>query len=166
MARWKQGIKIFSVRSAYAMLFMILELMIGGCASTPAIDVAQSIHAKSFSVRPGYANIYVYRDTQSQYSGDSSIVIDNKNLGIVRENNFVFFEVTPGKHHICGDDINNILSVNADAGKNYFVAATLTGSLFTKHTVFDFSDELDGKAEVLKSTLSGRPVQHGPALHC
>ena len=138
---------------AACILIFSLAFANSGYARDQSFDVERSVYAKAFKVQPNHANIYVYRDTNSDFNGDSPIAIDSKNLGVIKGRSFVFFEVLPGKHFICGDSIDHVLSLNADSGKSYFIAATLMGTRFNKYTAFDITDEIEGKTEVRQDTM-------------
>jgi hypothetical protein len=139
---------------------MIKKLMAGslfcaalltGCATVKMSSVAMDTQAKTFSVKPGKANIYFYRDWWFSGIELHGVELDGKPMGETTRMTYFMFEVEPGKHTLVSIPMNDPpLELEVKPGKNYFVQ-----QLFFPmgRTGLAVNDEEEGKVSVLKCQL-------------
>ena len=128
--------------------------LIAGCAQLPPSPA--ETQAKRFESAPGKAVIYVVRPSTG-YDGHGTIALDDSITITMFGGNFFRWEVAPGTHRIAGraQDVSR-LTLNAEAGKVYFVRHTVTGSDGrTWGGSLEILTERDGQVLVGRATLLG-----------
>jgi uncharacterized protein DUF2846 len=136
-------------------LFIAILIFIAGCAQIP--PTPQEIQAKTFESVPGKAVIYIVRGNPDMYFGHGSFALDDKIVITMMQGNFYLWEVAPGPHHIVGraQDMSRV-TINAEAGKVYFVQHTVFGSRgSTTGGNMQLMPEREGRAMVQRATLVG-----------
>jgi hypothetical protein len=134
---------------------VLLSLMAGaafltGCASVPMASLEQDAQTKTFSVKPGKANIYVYRNESMGAAIKMDVSLDGKPVGQTAAKTFFALEVAPGKHTLQGD---SVLDLTAQAGKNYFVWQEVKMGILVAGNKLQLVDEATGKAGVAECKL-------------
>jgi len=109
----------------------------------------QDAQSKTFSVKPGKANIYVYRNEVLGAAIKMDVSLDGKPVGQTAAKTFFALEVAPGKHTLQGD---SALDLTAEAGKNYFVWQEVKMG-FIAGNKLQLVDEATGKAGVAECKL-------------
>lgn len=129
---------------------------LAGCASVPMALPEQDARAKSFSVKPGKANIYVYRNESMGAAVKMPVTLNGKPLGATGAKTFLFAEVSPGKHIFVSKTENDYpLEVTAVAGKNYFVWQEVKMGLLQARSQLHLVDEVVGKSGVKECQMAG-----------
>ena len=114
----------------------ILTLALGALVScvtaqlaTPDSDAA----AKKFQPPEGKANLYVARSGSSFGETTFKVVVDGKTVGAVSPGTFVLVELSPGTHNVAAASVetSSKVSLNAEAGKNYFYEVTAKAGDYT-----------------------------------
>ena len=138
-----------------ACIFVALVLMISGCVATVAMmPETLDVEAKRFSPPPDKANIYVVRPS---YVAGSAVLIqvylDGKILGSVAEGTYLLFEVDPGanKIEVITKENQDAVTLNTEAGENYFVFAVSQWGWWTARAGLIELDEEDGRKAVEES---------------
>jgi Protein of unknown function (DUF2846) len=73
-------------------------------------------------VKPGTANIYVFRNEQMGAAIKMPVALDGKLVGDTAAKTYLLLQVPPGSHAIVSKTENDAtLTVNAQAERNYFV---------------------------------------------
>ena len=130
-----------------------ISLCLGtGCATAPMADKEAEAQAKTFSVKPNKANIYIYRGYFLPNAGWTvPILIDDNKVGELPISAFLVKEVDPGLHVIVGKaSTDGEVKIVTEAGRNYFIWIKLAadmGSLFGK-VEMEVLDEAHGQAGV------------------
>jgi hypothetical protein len=136
-------------------LLIAALVLVAGCAQLPPSPA--EIQAKRFESVPGKAVIYIVRGDPDLYSGHGSLSLDDSIMITMFEGNFFRWEVAPGPHRIAGmaQDMSRV-TINAEAGKIYFVQHKVTG--FRGSTWGGFLEmvpEQHGRNLVQRATLLG-----------
>src|SRR5262245_25959353 len=101
---------------------LLVAALASGCASVPMASPEKDKAAKSDTVKPGKANIYVYRNEMFGAAIAMRVQLNGKEIARTGAKTYLLLEVDPGTHTILSDTENaSSLSVNAVAGRNYFV---------------------------------------------
>ena len=130
-------------------------LMISGCAATVAMmPETLDVEAKRFSPPPDKANIYVVRP--SYFAGSAVLIqvyLDGKILGSVAPGTYLLFEVDPGanKIEVITKENQDAVTLNTEAGENYFVFAVSQWGWWTARARLIELDEEDGRKAVEES---------------
>lgn len=136
-------------------LLIMIFMFVGGCAQIP--PTPEETQAKKFESVPGKAVIYIVRGYPDLYFGHGSLGLDDKIAITMMEGNFYRWEVAPGPHLIAGkgQDMSRV-TINAEAGKIYFVQHIVQGYRSTTHGGhLQLIPEREGRAMVQRATLLG-----------
>jgi hypothetical protein len=129
-------------------------VLASGCASVPMASPERDSAAKSFSVKPGKANIYVYRNESMGAAIRMTLALDDKLVGSTAAKTYVLLEVNPGKHTLISKAENDsTLTVSAAPGRNYFVWQEVKMGVFGARSALQLVDEATGKAGVAECKL-------------
>jgi hypothetical protein len=125
-----------------------------GCASVPMAKPELDTAAKSYSVKPDKANIYVYRNETFGAAIKMPVVLNGKLVGDTAAKTFMILEVPPGTHTVMSKTENDsTVTVDAAAGRNYFVWQEVKMGLFAARSSLQQVDEAIGKAGVAECKL-------------
>lgn len=131
-----------------------LIVLLSGCASVPMASMERDNQAKTFAVKPGLSNIYVYRNESMGAAIKMDVELDGKSIGQTVAKSYFALEVSPGKHTLVSKAENDSsLEVNAEAGKNNFVWQEVKMGLIIARTKLQLVDEATGMAGVAESKL-------------
>jgi len=129
-------------------------VLASGCASVPMASPERDGAAKSFSVKPGKANIYVYRNESIGAAIKMTLVMDGKLVGSTASKTYALLEVNPGKYTLLSKAENDsTLTVTAAAGRNYFVWQEVKMGVFGPRSALQLVDDATGKAGVAECKL-------------
>ena len=129
-------------------------VLASGCASVPMASPERDSAAKSFSVKPGKANIYVYRNESMGAAIKFTLALDGKLVGSTASKTYVLLEVDPGKHTLISKAENDsVLAVTAASGRNYFVWQEVKMGMLSARSSLQLVDEATGKAGVAECKL-------------
>jgi len=110
--------------------------------------------AKTFTVKPDKANIYVYRNETMGAAVKMPIALDGKLVGDTAANTFLILEVPPGNHTILSKTENDsTLTVSATAGSNYYIWQEVKMGMFAARSALHLVDEATGKAGIAECKL-------------
>lgn len=100
-------------------------LLLAGCTQLP--PTAEDLQSKKFETASGKAAIYIVR-SRVDSPNDGTIMIGNNGMITTRQGTYYRWEVTPGTQRIQGyGPYNTSVTVQAEAGKVYFVQHTVVG---------------------------------------
>ncbi len=129
-------------------------LIISGCASVPMADAEKDATAKTFTVKPGKANIYLYRDETIAASIKMDVSLDGQPIGQTVYNSFLLAEVNPGNHKISSEAENtSTVDILAEEGKNYYVWQEVKMGVLLARNGLQIVDVETGKKGVLECRL-------------
>lgn len=130
-------------------------VLTSGCASVQMASEQQDSAAKSYAVKPGTANIYVYRNEQMGAAIKMPVALNGKLVGDTAAKTYLLLQVPPGSHAIVSKTENDAtLTVNAQAGRNYFVWQEVKMGMMTARSLLHLVDEPTGKAGVAECKLA------------
>jgi hypothetical protein len=109
----------------------------------------QDAAAKTYQVKQGKANIYVYRNENLGGAIKLTLLMDGKLVGDTGPKTYYLLEVEPGRHTLLSKAENDsVLELNAQAGRNHFVWQEVKMGLWQPRTLLQEVDEATGKAGV------------------
>ena len=133
--------------------FILIASLLAGCAPLP--PTPQDIQAKKFEAVPNQAVIYIVRTPMDSHQVGSLVLDDGGSLTTYR-NTYYRWVVAPGRHRIAGfGQQNAAITLDAEAGKIYFVEHTVLGTARTgaAFTFLRRMDEQAGREAVLRGEL-------------
>jgi hypothetical protein len=137
-----------------ALTMLIAALAVGGCASVPMADKSADREAKLFTVKPGLANIYIYRTDSIGSAVAIPVLLDGVIVGNTAKQTFLVKQVHPGRHTIISRaEIDARLDVAAVAGQNYFVWQEIKLGALKAGSDLHLVDEAAGKKGVKNCSL-------------
>ena len=137
------------LRNLIAAGAVALVVLASGCASVPMATPEQDMAAKSYSVKPDKANIYVYRNETMGAAIKMPVALDGRLVADTGAKTFMLLEVSPGSHTIVSKTENDsTLTVNATAGRNYFVWQEVKMGMMAARSELHQVDDATGKAGV------------------
>jgi len=133
---------------------LALAILASGCASVPMATPEQDTAAKTFAVKPGKANIYVYRNETMGAAIKMPIALDGKLVGDTGAKTFLLLEVSPGSHTLVSKTENDsTLTIDAAAGRNYFVWQEVKMGMMAARSALQRVDDATGKAGIAECKL-------------
>ena len=146
------------VRKALALSALAVLVFASGCASVQMASPEQDTVAKSFAVKPGKANIYVYRNETFGAAIKMPVALDGKLVGDTASKTYVFIEVDPGPHTVVSKTENDSsVTLNTVTGRNYFLWQEVKMGLMAARSNLQEVDEPTGKAGVAECKLVQAP---------
>jgi len=137
-----------------AFIAAMLVILASGCASVPMATPEQDAAARNFTVKPDKANIYVYRNETFGAAIKMPLALNGRLVGDTGPKTFILLEVAPGNHTLVSKTENDsTLTVNAVAGRNYFVWQEVKMGGFAARSALQLVDEATGKAGVTECKL-------------
>ena len=126
-----------------------------GCASVQMASVEQDSAAKTFAVKPGKANIYVYRNENFGAAVKMPVALDGRLVGDTAAKTYLLLEVEPGSHTVVSKTENDsVVTLNAVAGRNYFLWQEVKMGFVTPRSDLKEVDEATGRAGVGECKLA------------
>jgi hypothetical protein len=133
---------------------LALVVLATGCASVPMAKPELDTAAKSYSVKPDKANIYVYRNETFGAAIKMPVVLNGKLVGDTAAKTFLILEVPPGKHTVMSKTENDsTVTVDAAAGRNYFLWQEVKMGMFAARSSLQQVDDAIGKAGIAECKL-------------
>jgi hypothetical protein len=134
-------------------LFPLFLLVLSGCATIPPVPIDMSWYSNPTE---GKAGIYFYHSVEVKYMRpiDVKFILDNKIIGKINSDEWLYFEVPAGIHKYTFSDgiFPQIFEFNFVEGQNYFFHGFI---LMGRNTVIWINDEVKIK-EAIKNIESGR----------
>jgi hypothetical protein len=130
-------------------------VLASGCASVQMAPPEADTAAKSYAVKPGTANIYVYRNEQMGAAIKMPVALNGKLVGDTGAMTYLLLQVPPGRHELVSKTENDAtIAVNAEAGRNYFVWQEVKMGVMSARSLLHIVDEAKGKAGVAECKLA------------
>lgn len=129
--------------------WLMLAAVVSGCASVPMASMDEDAKAKTFAVREGKANIYVYRNESFGGAIPLTVALDGKVAGQTGPKTYFLFEVDPGTHEVSSIAENtSTLKLDAAPGKSYYVWQEVKMGVWMARSQLQQVDEATGKQAV------------------
>lgn len=136
------------------LLIAALSISLVGCASVPMASLDRDNQAKTFQVKQDKANIYVYRNEHFGSAISINLALDGKMEGRTAAMTYAKWEVVPGQHEISSISENTSkISLNAQAGKNYFIWQEVKMGMWQPRSLLQEVDTSTGMAAVKECKL-------------
>lgn len=138
-------------------LTAILLLFLSGCATVPMASAERDLSRKSFKKPPSnVSGLYVYRDSHFGAALKKKIYVDGKEIGETAPKTYFYKDILPGTRKIATESEfgKNVLTLNAESGKNYFVRQYIKMGLFVGGSNLSLVSEDVGKKGVLACKLA------------
>lgn len=150
------------MRASQMQMFFFLVFsvfLLTGCASVPMAGLDQDVAAKTYQVKQGRSNIYVYRNENLGGAIKLTLLLDGKLVGDTAAKTYYLLEVDPGRHSLLSKAENDsVLDLNTEAGRNYFVWQEVKMGMWQPRSLLQQVDEATGRAgvEECKRALSAQ----------
>lgn len=129
----------------------LLLAVLGGCASVPMASAELDAQAKSFATTPGKANIYVYRHESFGAAIRIPVSLDGRKIASTAAKTYMMVTVEPGQHVVLSDaEVEDKLTLDVQAGKNYFVWQEIKMGAFMARTKLQQVDEAKARKDMAK----------------
>lgn len=132
-------------------------VLLNACATVETVSSPLAQEAKKFAAPDiGKAGLYVYRDSSFGGSLKKDIWVDGECLGESAPKVFFFTQLPAGKHTVATESefSPNTLSVDMDAGRNYFVRQYMKMGVFVGGANLELVNEEQGQAAVAKLNMA------------
>jgi len=141
-------------RTTILAALVAVTTLISGCVEAPMASDEADVQAKQFRVRPGLANIYLFRNTNFGGMVSLDVELDGKIVGKTAPDTFMLLTVRPGKHVLVSiGESESTLEINTVAGKNYFVWQEMKQGIYNPTGRLHLVDEATGRSGVEECNL-------------
>ena len=142
------------LKSLYAGCLVALLALLSGCASVPMASSEADAQAKTFAVKPGKANIYVYRHETMGAAIPMTVSLNGKVAGQTASKTYFLFEVDPGNYQVTSHTENvDTLSLAAASGRNYYVWQEVKMGLGSARSQLRQVDEATARKDLAECKL-------------
>ena len=125
---------------------LLAAVCMSGCSSIPMGSAEDDLRAKSAAVRPGKAQIYVYRHESLGFAVPITLKLDGRASGRTVAQTYVMWEVEPGPHEITSQaEDASAISLNAEPGKAYFIWQEMKLGIWKARASLHRVDEQTGR---------------------
>lgn len=146
---------IHKIRNAGVIVGALAMLLLGGCASVQMASDADDAVAKKFTTKPDSARIYIYRNETFGAAIKMPVSIDGQIIGETASKTYLVKDVNPGAHVVRSHtETTPELTVNAEAGKIYFVWQEVKMGMWAAGSLLHLVDQMKGRDGVLESKLA------------
>ncbi len=146
------------LRNVAAAVAVLVVALASGCASVQMASPEQDNAAKTFAIKPGKANIYVYRNESLGAAIKMPVALDGRLVGDTAAKTYLVAEVAPGPHTVVSKTENDSsVTVSAVAGHNYFLWQEVKMGLMSARSNLQEVDEATGRAGVAECKLIQSP---------
>ena len=137
---------------------LAVVVLASGCASVNMAPEAADTAAKTYAVKPGMVNIYVYRNEILGAAITLPVELNGKAVGATASKTYLLLPVAPGKHTLTSKgESGSTLAVDVAAGRNYFVWQEVKMGMLSGGSALHLVDEAKGKAGVAECKLIAAP---------
>ena len=139
------------------MKLLIATLVIGlfqfGCASAPVGDSQQDTTPETYAVKPGNAELFIYRNQSVTVEVGMDVWLDGTPLGQTDAMTYLHTPVAPGKHVISSSAENtDRLEVDIEAGAQIYVRQEVETWAESPQVRFYLVKEIEGRGGVRACT--------------
>ncbi|MCJ0973993.1 DUF2846 domain-containing protein [Pseudomonas sp. PS1] len=139
--------------SAAALSFAVMT----GCASVPMESPEKDQALKTFAApAQDQAGLYIFRDSMLGAALKKTVKIDGEVIGETAANTYFYRLITPGPHTLATESefSDNLLELNAVAGKNHYVRQSIKMGLFVGGAKLTEVSESEGQKAVANTELA------------
>jgi len=103
----------------------------------------------------GQALVYVLRPTMMGNKIQTTLAVDGEWKGVNRGNNYFFFNLAPGEHHVCSKAENrSVFTLQVEAGKTYYLQQHIEMGLMKARNKIDAMSDEEGAKKLKDTNLS------------
>lgn len=107
--------------------------------------------AKQFKSRPGFSNIYLYRNETFGGAIALTVSLDGKVMGKTGPQTYFLWEVAPGKHEIVSHSENTAsLTIEAKEGRSHYIWQEVKVGFWQPRSLLHEMNENEGRKGVLE----------------
>ena len=131
--------------------------LLSGCASVPMESPEKDKELKTFAAPPeDKSGLYIFRDSSFGAALKKTVTLDGKVIGETAPNTYLYRQISPGRHTLGTESefSDNILTVNAEAGKNLYVRQLIKLGVFVGGADLELVSESEGKQGVNETELA------------
>jgi hypothetical protein len=133
---------------------LAVVVLASGCASVNMAPAEADNAAKTYAVKPGMGNIYVYRNEILGAAITLPVELDGKAVGATASKTYLLLPVAPGKHTLGSKgESGSTLELDVATGRNYFVWQEVKMGMLSGGSALHLVDEAKGKAGVAECKL-------------
>ncbi|MBN2545162.1 MAG: DUF2846 domain-containing protein [Spirochaetes bacterium] len=135
-------------KRVYLFLIFFITLALS-CLSTVKVEIGDAF--KEIRVPKGKALIYLYRPSMWAGTLHYDIKVNGKKLIALKGNTYYPYVVNPGKYTFTAKtEVEKSVSINAQAGKKYYLLASVTPGFWVGHPYLEFVTLNENKYNDLK----------------
>jgi Protein of unknown function (DUF2846)/Short C-terminal domain len=140
-------------------ILIAVILLLYGCVSVPMAAIEEDAKAKDFSLTPGKASLYIYRNELFGGAVPMTVIINGRTLGQSAPQTYYRLSLIPGQYTVESHAENvSKLALSLQAGKNYFVWQEVKMGFFFARSLLQEVDEKTGRAGVMESKLAASAI--------
>jgi len=135
-------------------LLLILSTMIltNGCVAVHTASLQKDEFSKKFVPPKDKSNVYLYRNENFGMAIGMPVVVDGKLAGTTGAKTYFNWQLNPGNHTFQSMTENtSVLSLNTEAGKNYFIWQEVKMGLWTARSSLQEVPDDVGRKGVMES---------------
>lgn len=132
--------------------FLLIVMLLAGCASIKKGDPVRDKLAKEFKVNPSKSSIYIYRNEGLGAAISKDVFLNSKKIGSTGPYSYFWLEVSPGQYKIDSSN-DSSLTLDAKKGKIYYVWQEMKMGAFVASSKLQIVNDADGKKGVKESKL-------------
>ncbi|PTS86762.1 hypothetical protein DBR00_01575 [Pseudomonas sp. HMWF032] len=140
------------------MCFAVLAMaLLSGCASVPMESAEQNQALKAFPApAQDKAGLYIFRDSMLGSGLKKTVKINDQVIGETAINTYFYREIAPGTHVLSTESEfgDNTLTLNAVAGKTYYIRQYIKMGLFVGGANLEQVSEAEGRKGVAETDLA------------
>jgi hypothetical protein len=130
---------------------VLVMLLVTGCATVPMASVDSDTAAKTFAVKEGKSNIYLYRNESFGGAIPMAVALDGKLAGQTGPQTYFQWEVDPGPHEVSSIAENtSTIKLVTQAGRAYYLWQEVKMGLWMARSLLQQVDEESGRKGVLE----------------
>lgn len=138
---------------------VISVAMLTGCTSVPMASLDQDSKAKDFTPRSEKATLFIYRNETFGAAIPVTVSVNERTIGQTASKTYFRFNINPGRYKIKAHAENVAeLSVDAVAGRNYFIWQEMKMGMWTARAKLTQVDDSTGRSGVSESKLIASTV--------
>lgn len=140
------------LKSSVALLMVIFLV---GCASVQMASLENDLKAKSFEPVEEKASVYIYRNENFGGAIPMTLNVNGRTIGQTAAKTYFRLNLRPGLYNVesIAENVSTV-TLQADAGKNYFIWQEVKMGLWMARSQLSHVDEATGRTGVQESKLA------------
>lgn len=142
------------MKKAIFFAVVLIGTLLSGCAAVPMATPEADQTAKQFTVDPGKANIYLYRNETFGAAIAMPVSLDGRVAGKTASKTYFYWSVEPGEHEIASLTENTAkINLAAEAGQNYYIWQEVKMGMWSARSQLHKVSEEEGQKAVRECKL-------------